>query len=306
MNYKLILIIALTVLCQACVVGPQYTPLTQETKASVKQVELYNLVLQDEVKPAVRLSNVTGALGGGLIGVVIDSNVNKGRSNTAQDIIKPLYDITEDYDYRKVIAETYNRSVANELPIKSNKEIAETILFTNKELLKKIKSLKDGEALLYLSSFYLFLNESKLLTTETLAFLYTNNSNGKKPSSKAIPKPIFFNNFTYESKPTGNGNEDSIALWSKNNGELFRETLQEGLDFISKKLNYELQANLNEHCFIKVKSTFASQLNINTRLSGTLVEAKDGRNTIRSSRGFLISTERPYTIVKQKKSKDCE
>ncbi len=305
MNYKILTIILFTILCQACVVGPQYTPLTQEVKDQTQKVEMYNLVLQDEIKPSVKLSNATGIMGGGLIAVAIDSSVNKRRSNSAQDIIKPLYDITEDFDYRKEIADTYNRSLKDVLPVQEKKATAESILLSNPQLVKKINSLKEGEALLYLSSFYSFFNQSKLLTTETMAFLYTSQETSKKKPSKSLPKPAYYNSIVYESAEVGEGDDESIVLWSENNGELFRKTLKKGLEFNANKLNYDLQIDLNESCNKKVKSNYANIFNINTPISGNLVESIEGRNTIRGRNGILVSTERRYKIPKSKKSKDC-
>ena len=103
------------------------------SRDAITSLESYILVIQDEVKPSVELSNVSGALGGGLIGAAIDSSVNDDRSTSARITIEPLFDVTEDVDFRQYIATELN-SVLAQLKQSNPKDSAEVIVLEDKEI----------------------------------------------------------------------------------------------------------------------------------------------------------------------------
>jgi hypothetical protein len=119
MKLQFICIILVIFFLQACATGAKRTLLKQTERESIKSVRLYNLVVQDEVKPAIEISNVTGAMGGGLIAAFVGSSINKGRSATSQDIIEPLYNTIDNLDYRKMLAQEINPSVSSIFTLKS-------------------------------------------------------------------------------------------------------------------------------------------------------------------------------------------
>ncbi|HWV15293.1 MAG TPA: hypothetical protein VN030_07655 [Cellvibrio sp.] len=287
MKSTLISIAAVAILLQGCAVGQQRTFLSQAERENIKRVELYNLVIQDEVRPAVEISNVSGAMGGGLIPALIDSSINKGRSVSAQDIIEPLYLATDSLDYRALLAKEVNTSTSSIYTLKEKKDLAEARLLSDPELKEKIKQLSDGEYLLYISSFYGLMENSKSFNSETVAMVF------KKPAasaSTARPKPIYFNRLNYVSGPVGNGGADSIALWAKNNGEAFTKTLNESAYETAQQLKYDLQNSMEFECGKNVSAEVFGFNGVKMKNASVLVEQKSERAIVRNiGNGALYS-----------------
>ncbi len=305
MKCRIVLILALAGLIQACSSAPRYVPLTEENKASIQDVELYNLVIQDEIKPLVKVSNVSAAgAAGGLIGAVIttsiDSSINKDRSKSAQSIMKPLYDAIEDLDYRKIVQNNFVPTLNKGMNIKNNSNRAEAILLSNNTLKKKVNALEKNQALLYLSSHYLFTNGSKNIVTETQAFLFN------KPTKKStrLPKPIYRNSIYYESPTVGSGDRDSIKQWSENDGALFEKTIRKGIEHVSEYLLYDIDTNLDESCKKHITTHYSNILTPDVKVYGDLLhkDKVNKRITFRAKSGIIMSVNRKYKLAKSKKS----
>ncbi len=93
----LVAVIALMAL-GAC--APFYKPLASEERARIKEVDLRVVVAQETFMFTAQSSNVSAALGGGLIGALIDSSVQRSRqkdmASQIQATVGPLLDV----DYR--------------------------------------------------------------------------------------------------------------------------------------------------------------------------------------------------------------
>lgn len=304
MNVKILFVIAATVVIQSCSSGLQYTPLSEKNKNKITNVNLYNLVLQDEVKPSVELSNVTGAMGGGLVPALIDASINSGRADDAQQLIQTLYNNTEDYDFRIESVKRITPQIQQVFQDISFKPRAEAVLLSNKARERRISQLEEGSTLLYLSTFYKFINDSKNLSTETVAFLYTKPEKKKKKSD-----PIYYNSIYFESDSLGEGGADSLSKWNENNGELFISTLNDSIDSTADILAYDLQLQspLKEQCNVKISSSYATHLNAKTKFKGQIVKATgEKRHLFRSNNGFLLETGREYKKLKKKLAKECQ
>lgn len=299
MKLKIILVASILILLQGCAVS-QRTILSQTERNNIKQLDLYNLIIQDEVRPAVELSNVTGAMGGGLIPALIDSSINKGRSNTAQDVAEPLYLATESADYRKLLAKEINASVSSVFTLKAKKDIAEAKLLSDPDLKEKISQLGEGEYLLYTSSFYGMMEGSKSFNAETVAMVFKKTAE----KSSARPKPVYINRLNYVSEAQGNGEADSIALWSKNNGELFAKMLSESAYEIATQLKYDLQNTVEFECGAIVMADTFGFNGVKTPTKVIMVEQKPARAIVRNkASGFLYSVPGTPKSTKDKNQK---
>jgi len=315
MNLKISIVIISLLLLQACASGLKYTPMTQATRDAIKEVQIYDLVIQDEVKPSVELSQASLMLGGGLIGAMIDSSVNKGRSLTAQDIMAPLYDATENTDYRKISAEKFFQSIGKEFSISEKEVLAQSILLSNDELNEKVSNLKEGKALIYLSNFYSLVNNSKTLTTDTFAFVYMNpkfpitvEEKAVKPSKsdkKNEPLLVYYNVFSYQSESIGEGDLHSINQWSENGGELFKNKLLASVERTASMLMYDLNPTKNENCLTEISAKIPTALG-SSNIKGAQLRVDDKRKFVRTVTGGLISFTSDVRKVANKKSdKSC-
>jgi len=97
---RLVATLATALLLSACAV-PMRTTLTPEQRGKITELSAHVVVVQDEVIAAVEASNVSGVIGGGLIGVIIDSKVTNSRVNESQQALGPFYAAIEDVDYRQ-------------------------------------------------------------------------------------------------------------------------------------------------------------------------------------------------------------
>ena len=276
------LLIALSL--QACVSGPKYTPMTEETKQAVSSAKFYNLVLQDEIKPDVVVSN-GGAAVGGLIGAMVDSSVNDSRATEARGGIQPLYDQIADIDHRVTLASALNPVLSKHFNVANLKDSAATILVSDKELKSQIKALKPGEALFFTSSFYQFRAQSKMLQALTQVFMFMRND---KPD---VNKPNFYSMFTYQSPLVGNGGEDSINLWAADNAKLFREQLQKSATEIANALDYQMQTPLNEVCLKGAEVKVPNALGM-AKAKGNVFEENETMSKLRSTQGdvYIVAT----------------
>lgn len=301
-----VIILPAILLLHGCINGPQYTPMTPEVRNSIDSVELYNLTIQEEIKPDITLTNVSGALGGGLLAAMIDSSINKGRAADAQETINPFYRVTNDIDYREHSASQFNSLLASEFNINQLKDSGEAVLLSETVLAEKVKKLEANEALLYLSSFYNFADNSKRLSTSTAAFLYTKS---KKPV-EGEPKPTYFNRIYYQSDSVGDGGEDSLVKWAENNGALYLKTLQESVQRSAELLIYDLQPVLDELCTSRVKADYLSPYFVFIKqVEGNLVLKKETGSVIRSKDGALYFISQATKIEAKENgktpSKEC-
>ncbi len=280
---------------QACVSGPKYTPMTEETKQAVTSARSYNLVLQDEIKPDVVVSNA-GIAVGGLIGAMVDSSVNDSRATAARGGIQPLYDEIADVDYRVTLAAALNPVLSNHFNIANLKNSAETVLVSDKELKVQIKALEQGEALFFSTSFYQFRTQSRMLQALTQVYMFMQTD---KPD---VNKPNFYSMITYQSPLFGKGGEDSINLWAAENAKLFREQLQRSADEITKAIDYQMQTSLNEICLkggeIQVPNALGT-----ARVKGNIFEEDEMTSKLRSTEGDLYIVAK--SSVQPAKVKTC-
>lgn len=279
--------ITFALVLQACVTAPKYTPMTQQTKNAVASLEVYNLVMQDEVRPAVDVSNVSGAMGGGLIAAAIDSSINDDRASSARDLTDEFYILTEDLDYRALLAKSVNPVLAD-LKHKNPQNSTEVVPLLDKEIKQRVAALKQGEAFLFMTSHYTFLDGFKTLHTATTAYLYV-GTGGKMDYTKAS----YMNNFMYMSPVVGSGGAGSIKLWSADKGKLFREQIQNSLKALQANMSYDMQPLANESCVKSMTFVVPTQMG-EQKVTGNMLKTDADMSLVRTEDGGL------YTIATMK------
>ena len=274
--------VCIALVIQACATPPKYTPITQQNRDSIKTLDVYNLVMQDEVRPSVDVTNVTGAMGGGLLSAAIDASVNDDRSNESRSLTEEFYIVTEDIDYRALQAQAVNSALETLKPT-NPKSSAEVMVMADGEIKTRVAALKAGEGFLFLTSHYLFVDNFKVLQTGTAAYFYV-GSGGKVDYTKATYK----NDFIYQSPTVGDGGAASIKLWSADKGKLFREQLKNSLDTLREKMIYDMQPISNETCINTTTFAFPTQVGVQT-ITGNTVKTAADTSLIRSEDGALYT-----------------
>ncbi|MCR6653862.1 MAG: hypothetical protein NVV73_21290 [Cellvibrionaceae bacterium] len=289
-RFSLSCVLLFSTVINGCAVGPARKAFTPESAGSVKSAKPYNLVIQDEVTPSVEMSNVAGAMMAGglygalpaLIGSAIDSSVNKKRNQKAQEVMENFYGNTDDFDYRESLAANLNPVLESALPISVKNAPAEFMLLSNKEREARISALAPGEALVYTSSFYRFVDQSKVVVSETQVYVYTKSAK----SSKGGTKPIFFNRFINISNSVGTGGESSLQLWSENSGKLYRDSMDEAAKRIAAMVAYDIKAQKTNFCGKPVKANTLNMMAMSW-LNATMVEEKGDWVMIQDASGAL-------------------
>ncbi|MEY4589621.1 MAG: hypothetical protein RL497_1697 [Pseudomonadota bacterium] len=303
MKLHLIFILAAFVFIQGCATGPKRTLLNQTSRAQVQTVHLYNYVLNDEVIPAVELSNVTGAMGGGLIPALIDSSINSKRTAAAASKITEFYSATDQLDYRKILAKEINAGITPAFRLAAAKDKAETVFLNDKALSAKANVLPQGEYFMSIQSSYGFKEDSKTLTVDMAAFIF--NKDPAKSSGK--PKPIYYNVFHYVSAPTGQGGENSLSTWMDKNGAQYAQTLTESAQELAAMLKYDLQNNAVMECGNETKASVFAVNALRINMTATeLAAAKGSRTQVRGNDGALYSLPvSAVTATGEKNQKNC-
>jgi len=287
---KYVFVVLFITFLAGCVSGPKRTPFTNQTVSSINDVELYNLVVQDEIRPAINISNVSSGMiagaGGGalpaLIGGMIDSSINKNRVRDAQVAMETFYYNTEEFNFRDVMAKKINSSIAQSLPFNQSNQPAEAILLDDKAIESRIAKLAPGQALAFTSTFYSFIDNSKSLIIESAVFVFINN---KKPTAKKT-QPIFFNRYVAISPSYGNGGVHSMKLWSDSQSKLYRETIESLTKTLATLITDDMKAQKDKYCGKPVKARLAFMGNRNqakaTQIDHIdhLIRVQDGAGTL--------------------------
>lgn len=286
---SLAVVLLLSTVFNGCAVGPARKAFTPETAASITSAKPYNLVIQEEVTASVEMSNVAGAMMAGglygaipaLIGSAIDSSVNKKRNQKAQEVMENFYGTTDDFDYRESLVVKLNPALESVLPITVKNAPAEFMLLSNKAREARIAALAPGEALVYTSSFYRFVDQSKVVASETQVYVYTKPAKASKST-----KPIFHNRYIHLSNSVGSGGENSLQLWSEDGGKLYRASMEDAAEKIATMAAYDIKAQKANFCGKPVKAATLNMMAISW-LNATLVEEKEDWMMIQDASGAL-------------------
>src|SRR5688572_7316143 len=98
-------------LAAGCAQSP-HRPLAAE-RSAIKSTEVVESVRQPELYAQINVSNVSAALGGGLIGALIDSSVNSSRASDAEGTVRPLRDALLGFDFDDTLKQDLARELAS-------------------------------------------------------------------------------------------------------------------------------------------------------------------------------------------------
>ena len=297
-SFKLLAIAALVILTQGCVSMAKYTPMTKVNKDKIKTLHVYNYVGQDEIRPSVELSNVSGALGGGLIGAMIDSSVNDGRATDARSMLDEFYTTSLDFDYRQLSQNEFSPFLAEHFSISSEGVQTSPVVLTDKEIEQRAAQLGPDEGFLFLASDYAFVDSFKMLQTSVRAYLFV----GGNPKPK-VSKPDFHNIYVYQSPAIGAGGNDSISQWTENNAALFREQMKQSIWQSVESMKYEMDPLKGETCATSASFSLPTQMTT-LKVSGVLIDKGERGSLVRAEDGRLYTVDSQQ--LKTQPNKKCK
>lgn len=222
--YRMRFVTALSValLLSACGT-PMRVSLTPDQRSKITELTAHVVVVQDEVIAAIQPSNAASiALGGGLIGAVIDSKVTNNRVNISQQLLGPFYAAVEDVDYRKEFNESIARGLSG-YSIKVGKVTTTPRALTGPTLVRLRNELEPGQALLIIIPRYTLTMDFRSFDSESTVSIWvkSDGSNALTPSQRGV--------LHYQSAPVGPGGKESLMLWSAQNGARYRNVMRESI-----------------------------------------------------------------------------
>lgn len=220
-----IAMLVIPLLLTACAT-PMRVTMTPEQRAKVGELKAHVIVVQDEVIAAVQPSNVSAALGGGLIGAMIDSSVTNTRVKASQQIMGPFYATIEDVDYRKEFNETVRRELGS-YPIKIGEMTTTPRMLNLDELNQMREKLSPGQALLVIVPHYTLTMDFRNLDAEATVTMWVKGE-GNTPIQRGVLR--------YQSQAVGIGGKPSVDLWGANNAALFKNALRESISELMKMI----------------------------------------------------------------------
>lgn len=261
--------------------GVTRVPLDKNVSASLTRVDSNLLIPADELIVRAKPSNITAAMGGGLIPALIDASITSSRQTELEAIANPFYEQTDSLDFRTLFGNSFKASLAEQSTL-PNLNISVSSRGLSKTTLEEIKSkLSPGEAYLGLRIWYEFTADTRTV----IVAAGTQMAIGGKPDS------VYKNTFFYTSKPMPGDNP--LAAWSEDHAKAVADVFTESAKEIATMLREDLDAPPNEALFASLASNEKVKVTIPTFIpmvvNGYLVDQNEQRKIIRSESGELFS-----------------
>jgi len=279
MSFRMIAAGAIALLLTACSSAPTRIAFEPGTRQALTEVKVLSILSQDEIVVRADPVGVAPALGGGLIGAIIDSKIGEIRQNTLQETLAPFYAAIDDYDFRTHFERTLESTLAGNPLVKFSPLERRTLPLLLKDSTARIATLQAKSGQMLVHTIYAFTVDFTRLNVITYAEI-------KVPGSEA---PVFMNTYFYQSRPIGAGGSDSIKHWSNSKGKEYRTTLDEAAQEMSRMLQADLAAGATD----SPGSASASMEKIDGVLkqiiSGPVLASSTSRKIIRHSTGEIYS-----------------
>lgn len=269
----------------------KYIPLTPAAKSSLSSIEVRGWLPQDEVQVVAKNPGVSAAMGGGLIGAVIDSQIARARQADIHAITTPFYASVDDVDFRSTfwsaMSAQLHDSFSNQIQAIKTKP-AETDL---RDARLALQSLSSSQGMLILNTRYAFTEDHSHLISSTSVDLYRGGGS----------TPIFSNVYHVKSKSPG---VFHISAWSAHDGQAYRQAVREAASATADMLALDLTHPRIEGVDKGVNPELGKMSNVghnalwlinplpHSHVSGPVLDLKPDRYVIRDPDGRLWSFPR--------------
>jgi hypothetical protein len=276
-RYAAALIAAL--MLSACASAPTRVALEPAIKQKLNEVKVLSLLSQDEVIVRPEAFGASVALGGGLIGAMIDSKVAEGRQSTVQEMMAPFYGAVDDFDYRPGFQQALSITLSADMPVKFAALESTSLIPLNQELGSRVAAMASGTGLMFLRTSYAFTSDFTRLNLVTYAEI-------KVPGAQP---PLFMNTFFYQSKAHGGGGIESVKAWSSNHGVAYRAALNEATKEITRMLAMDLAASASDSAGAPKATLEKVDGPLRQPITGTVLATGADRKIVRNIAGNMYS-----------------
>jgi hypothetical protein len=271
--------VTVALVLSACASAPTRIALEPAAKQKLNEVKVLSVLPQDEVIARAETLGASVALGGGLIGAMIDSNVAESRQNALQDMLAPFYGAVDDFDYRPSFQQALTVTLSNGMPVPFSATESSALLPLKQNVDTRLAALSHGGGLLLVFTTYAFTSDFTRLNLVTHASLHL----------PGVKDPVFKNTFYYQSTARGAGAADSVKTWSANQGATYRAALNEATQQITRMLAMDLVAGASDPADapkITLQKVDGPQRNA---ITGNVLATGVDRSIIRNTAGNMYS-----------------
>jgi hypothetical protein len=257
-------------------------PIKKEYVEPQKSAEVVVCVPQKGIYAVVEESNLsdyshdTGLIGNLLLSAV-DLTVESVRKNVALELLKPIHEGLNDYDFReefKKVAETY--------PYVENRWLQDSsIKMDNNMSYEKIKrevSVSECPLVVYYADYYLTSKFESLVVTMEISIYMPEEDVDKKSRLK----PVYFNRFSYQEWFKTTRQKKENAGYLADNISQLKNALDTSCKQIVSMFLYDVQIHEGE----KVKEADSA---VQNSIYGKVIKKDGGCNWVRSSGNGLFS-----------------
>ncbi|WP_157209844.1 hypothetical protein [Marinimicrobium agarilyticum] len=275
-------------LVSSCTTG--HKKLSDAQRSSIETVDVYLLVVQDEVFPIIDERNIMAESGNGLFPSVLEGDIDAKSNRKAHQSLKPLYEQIGHLDARRMFASDVKHFVPETWEVNGIDHIANAVIMDKEEIKKRILSLGDREHFIYAELTYHFSENYRYMLVELDAGLYDENIPRYKLSKEyKDAEPIYHVRSTYQSDRAVGSESELIDYWVHDNGAAYEQALVSGIEEVSRMMVWSILGKFSEKsCYRSVMGPVGdSPANA---IKGWLIEGDHtGRHIMQDHSGFFYS-----------------
>jgi hypothetical protein len=277
---KMLLAFGLGVGLSACGSIPTRIALAPVTKQKLTEFQVVSVIPQDEIVLRAISPGAGVALGGGLIGAIIDSKVGESRQTVLQEAIAPFYASVDDFDFRAVYKQAMTTSLADAAAVKIGAVRHASLLLSNADVSARSKLLPADQGFLFMLTSYTFTPDYRFLTVSSYAQI----------STAASETPVFMNRYSYVSAALGDGGSASLAAWGSGNGARYRAVANEAAEQLMAMLKLDLASGATDAAGLRqIPFLAAGAIAPATPPQVPVLQALQARAIVRTADGNLHS-----------------
>ena len=258
------------------------TGLPPESAANIAATKAVLSIPSDEIIVRAPPSNISQAMGYGLIPALIDGAISASRQSALENLSASFYDKTRQVDFRTSFSQTFNQEFKQQVTLK-NVDISMSTRGASPSMRDENKALlsSDNAFMTIRISYEFSPNLRNIIVAADTALI-----------NKNATEPIYKNSFMFVSAPVSE--TAPLEAWAANNGELLSQAFTQSGTELGKLLIQDLSEPANEAVFASVaakeKVTYTVPAFFPWIIKGNVTEKTANRQIIRADTGALLST----------------
>lgn len=266
-------LLAMACLLLAACAPMHHKPLSAEARSRIRDVHVQVVLPQEGFTFSAASPNVSAALGGGLIGALIDSGVQKSRQEGMRGKVQPVLDQLLDADFRTEARTVLAQAMAN-FPLAIAKAEVVAVVPTDKEQQRILAGQPPQGAYLQVVMQYSYDFDARVLTTRSAVSLW---QNGQKDAS-------FLGSCIYQGAPLP---ADAAAMLPA-----MREQMREAVAHTVRLAALDIRQPANQGNAPRQPFTARAPSGAPVALQGEVLATDDKRRFMRTADGSLFSVQR--------------